>query len=199
MSYYIESRGQDETKLSKLDEILLSRKPATSHDEQRLLTAHDAIELCRTMSLKELPDSEKISEGSHSLPKLLLFGVSVSITPTNIIRMRQEGKKGSILGLIKPYLGKSQPLSTGTASLHGALLHWYVEENLQSSGEARPDLCFIIDIFEQKIFSAPSHYSQRRKLLAASCQEIADRWNSIRSRLMDKEAGSKERKRPGGK
>lgn len=193
MMHFIETHGHDDSRLSQLDGALLSRQPATSHDEQRLLTAHDAIELCRTMSLAKLPASAKLIGISDSQPKFSLGGVSVSVRPTNSVKLPQIGKKELGLGLIKPYLCKTLPLTTETSSLHGALLHWYAEEFFKGAGEPRAEFCFVVDVFAQKIFAAPGNFSQRRKLLAASCQEIADRWQSIRARLVADEASRQTR------
>src|SRR5258707_219699 len=128
MMHFIETHGQNDSRLSQLDRVLLSRQPATSHDEQRLLTAHDAIELCRTMSLAKLPTVAKLIGISDSQPKFFLGGVSVSVRPTNSVKMPQAGKKELGFGLIKPYLCKTLPLTIETSALHGALLHWYAEE-----------------------------------------------------------------------
>lgn len=193
MMYFIESGGKDDSRLLQLDSALLSRQPASSHDEQRLLTAHDAIELCRTMSFAKLPDIGKLICVSDSQPKLILNGVSVSIRPTNSIKLPQSGKREMAFGLIKPYISKTLPLTTETAALQGALLHWYADVSFPGSGEARSDLCFVVDVFAQKMFSAPSSFRQRRKLLTASCQEISDRWQAIRARLIVEEAVSRRR------
>ncbi|MER9460397.1 hypothetical protein [Mesorhizobium sp. M0387] len=194
MMHFIETHGRDDSRLSQLDRALLSRQPATSHDEQRLLTAHDAIELCRTMSLDKLPTAARITGISDSQPKFVLAGVSVGVRPTNSVKMPQTGKGEVGFGLIKPYLCKTLPLSTETSALHGALLHWYAEECFEDAGEPRAEFCFVVDVFAQKIFAAPGSFSQRRKLLAASCQEIADRWPSIRARLIADEEASRKRR-----
>lgn len=194
MMHFLEHRGKDDSRLSQLDKTLLSRVAVTSHDEQRLLIAHDAIELCRTMSLARLPASGNILSLPDKQPKLLLKGVAVSVRPTNFMSLNQLGKKEKGIGLIKPYLSKASPLTAETSSLHGALLHWYAAESFGDSGEARSDLCFIVDVFAQKIFSAPDSFRQRRKLLEASCQEIADRWQSIRTRLIASEKPTSKRR-----
>lgn len=193
MMHFIETHGQDDSRLCQLDKVLLSRRPATSHDEQRLLTAHDAIELCRTMSLAKLPTDAKLLGISDNQPKFFLGGLSVSIRPTNSVKVSQAGKKELDFGLLKPYLCKTLPLTTETSALHGALLHWYAEECFKHAGEPRAELCFVVDVFAQKIFAAPGSFSQRRNLLAASCQEIADRWQSIRARLIAEEATGRKR------
>jgi hypothetical protein len=187
MMHFVESRGKDDSRLAQLDRALLARKPATSHDEQRLLTAHDAIELSRTMSFAKLPTIGRIMNLPDKQPKFFLGGVAVSVRPTNLLVMSQLGKKEKGIGLVKPYLSKAMPLTADASSLHGSLLHWYAEESFAEAGEARTDLCFVIDVFAQKIFSAPDGFSQRRKLLKASCQEIADRWQAIRARLLASE------------
>lgn len=193
MMHFIETHGQDDSRLFQLDRALLSRQPATSHDEQRLLTAHDAIELCRTMSLAKLPTAAKLTGVSDSQPKFLLAGVSISVRPTNSVKIPQAGRREFGFGLIKPYLSKTLPLSPETSALHGALLHWYAEKCFGDAGEPRAELCFVVDVFAQKTFAAPGSFNQRRKLLAASCQEIADRWQSIRARLITDEEASRKR------
>jgi len=193
MMHFVESRGNDDSALTQLDTALLSRKPATSHEEQRLLTAHDAIELSRTMSFAKLPSEGRVMSLPDKQPKFLLSGVAVSVRPTNFLLMDQSGKREKAIGLIKPYLSKGLPLTVDTSSLHGALLHWYAEESFSERGDARSDLCFVLDVFAQKIFSAPRSFSQRRNLLNASCQEIADRWQPIRSRLLEGEKSTARR------
>jgi len=163
------------------------REPASSHEEQRLLIAHDAIELSRTLDFRGILNQGKIAALPERQPRLNISGVSVSVHPTNSITVAPLGKQDSRFGLVRPYFAKCQPLNTETAALHGALLHWYAEEIFPTLGEAQPSLCFIIDVFAQNIVSAPKNFKQRRKLLGASCQEIADRWPAIRKRLIEEE------------
>lgn len=181
---FITSRGNDDSRLVALDKALLLRKPESSHEEQRLLTAHDAIELGRTMNLTTLPLGT-ISCLPDRQPSYELDGVAIGVRPTNLVISNQLGKRDKAIGLIKPYICKSRPLSLETSSLHGALLVMYARDAYRSIGEPRPELCSTIDIFAQKVFRAPRNYLQREKMLKAACREIADRWQSIRTRLME--------------
>lgn len=187
---FVESRGTDDNRLLALDHALLKRSPETSHEEQRLLNAHDAIELCRTLDLSTLPLGS-VSSLPDKQPTYDLEGMSISIRPTNMIMVRQMGRRHKGIGLIKPYICKSRPLSIETSSLHGALLLMYAHETYEHLGEPRHDLCAVIDIFAQKIFRAPRNYSQRSKILKAACREIADRWPLIRTRLAEGEREEK--------
>jgi len=183
---FFESRGTDDSRLLALDDALLKRVPDTSHDEQRLLTAHDAIELCRTMDLSTMPRGD-ITALPDRQPVYHLEGVEISIRPTNLVVATQMGRREKGIGLIKPYLCKTRPLTIDTSSLHGALLLMYAANAYRALGEPQHDLFAIVDIFAQRIFRAPKNYRQRAKVLSSACQEIADRWPAIRSRLMDTE------------
>lgn len=185
MMHYIESHGRDEGPLLELDSALLSRVPSSSHEEQRLLTAHDAIELARTMDISKIPREGTIATLPERQPRLNIAGLAVSVRPTNSISVRLLGRKEKTFGLLRPYLAKCQPLTSEKAALHGALLHWYAEENYQGLGIPSSELSFILDVFAQRAFPAPKTFKQRRKLLEASCLEIFDRWPAIKERLIE--------------
>lgn len=183
---FIESRGKDDTRLLALDRAMLERAAQTSHEEQRLLTAHDAIELCRTLDLSKLP-AGAVTCLPDKQPKYELEGTMVGVRPSNMVTVAQLGKRERAIGLVKPYICKTRPLSMETASLQGTLLLMYAREAYRSFGEPRSELCSIIDVFAQRMFSAPRNHLQRTKMLKAACREIADRWPIIRARLIDTE------------
>lgn len=183
---FIESRGSDCSTLDALDRSLLLREAANSHEEQRLLTAHDAIELSRTLDLSSLPLGQLTSLPDKQ-PILELEGVEVSVRPTNLISVQRTGRREAEIGLVKTYICKSRPLTTEIAALHGALMLVYCNRFYTHNMRPIPELFAIIDIFEQKVYRAPRNYLQRSKMLAAACREISDRWSAIRLRVLDAE------------
>jgi hypothetical protein len=189
---FIGTRGCDDSRLLALDRALLLRSPDSSHEEQRLLTAHDAIELCRTINLAALP-SGSISCLPDRQPAFQLEGTTINVRPTNIVVAQQAGKREKAFGLIKPYLCKTRPLTPETSSLHGALLLMYADSEYREWGEPKHDLFGVIDIFAQRIFRAPRNYLQRTKMLRAACREIADRWPNIRARIIEAEGRADKR------
>jgi len=79
--------------------------------------------------------------------------------------------------------------------LFATLLQWYAEQTLDYIGNTDPKLCFVGDVFSEKVHSAASRYKQRRKQLEALAQEISDRWEPVRLRLAaETEKSTAERK-----
>jgi hypothetical protein len=183
---FVQTRGSDSTTLDALDQSLLLREATSSHEEQRLLTAHDAIELARSLDLSSLP-SGQLSCLPDKQPSFGLEGVEVSVRPTNLISVKRSGRIEADIGLVKTYICKSRPLTSEAAALHGALMLLYAHRFYTDAMRPNPDLFATIDIFQQEVFRAPRNYLQRSKMLAAACREISDRWSAIRLRVLDAE------------
>lgn len=190
--HFASGKGNDCSRLDQLDALFLKRVATTSHEELRLLTAHDAIELARRMNFEHFAEGTSLTRFEAKLPKFDIGGVSVSVNPTNLVSRSVLGRKDRELGLFKPYLSKTIPLNKETGALMGALLHWYLEEELAISGTAKSEICIVYDIFAKKAFFAPPAFQQRRKLIQAACVEISDRWDSIEGRL-EKSAEAKRK------
>ena len=185
---YLSTQGEDSTKLRDLDYQLQQREARTDHEEGRILNALDMIECALTLPLEKF-EKLNIESPASKMPRFELSGLSVSVGPTNILRLNQRGKKAQGIGIIKSYFSMTAPLTTTRSSekaaLHGTILHWYAETFLAHLGEIIPSVCFSIDVFAQKVTSAPKSYKARRRHIASCAQEICDRWKPIKSRLVE--------------
>jgi hypothetical protein len=183
----VSSKGEDSEKLRDLDVLFQRREARNEHQESRILNALDMIELAATLSLPQLQKIDMVSV-AEKMPKFEISGLSVSVGPTNILRARQKGRRALAVGIAKPYFSMTAPLTTSRSSekaaLHGAILHWYCETFLSHFGEARPDLCLSIDVYKHSVTEAPKSYKSRRRQIASCAQEICDRWEPIKSRLV---------------
>lgn len=186
-AHYISSRGSDTGKLRDLDLIFQRREARSEHEESRILNALDMIELAATLPMPSLKDIT-VSPVTETMSKFEVSGLLVSVNPTNILLSRQRGRSASIVGVAKPYFSMTAPLTTSRSSekanLHGAILHWYCETFLSHLGEASPNLCLSIDVYAHGVTEAPKSYISRRRQIASCAQEIRDRWEPIRSRLI---------------
>lgn len=186
-SHYVSSKGQDSEKLRDLDVLFQRREARSEHHESRILNALDMIELAATLPLPQLQNIDVVSV-TEKMPKLEISGLAVSVGPTNILQVKQRGRRAMAVGIAKPYFSMTAPLttsrSTEKAALHGAILHWYCETFLSHLGDARPDLCLSIDVYKQSITEAPKSYKSRRRQISSCAQEIYDRWEPIKFRLV---------------
>jgi hypothetical protein len=191
---FIASKGADDTRLRHLDNALLLRKAVNDHEEQRLLNAHDAIEHVLLTDWR-YPDRSQISSADCVQKTFKIGQVTVSVSPTVFLRSAQKGKRSGAVGLGKTYFGKSWPLAVKDdaerGTLYAALLHWFAQSAINEKGDVVPALTLVGDVFSRRVFVAPANYKQRRKQLAASAQEIEDRWSQIKQRLEAKEAEKK--------
>lgn len=175
---YVASGGADDTALSDLERVLGKRPIDTQFEETRVLKQFEALQGARETSLAPLTAAGSLSLLEDKVVPFLVQGVRVSVRPTNLVTTTKLGFKSPFIGAVKPYFASTEPLSAESAALCGALLHWYVESQLSHVGEADPSLTFVIDIFQRRLFCAPSAFKKRRELLAYSCEEIADRWST---------------------
>lgn len=82
-----------------------------------------------------------------------------------------------VVGAVKLYISKSQPLSDARARFAGAILHRYVSDMYSRSAHYKS--CFVIDVFRRKIHTAPRTYKRHWQDVEAACSEIALWWDVI--------------------
>lgn len=119
-----------------------------------------------------------LRQTANKQPKLKMTGVEISVRPELLIRVHRNGQPEST-GAIKIYLSKSVPLTADAANYVGTMLHEFVCEFIPPLKSAMPADCILIDVFAEKVFSAPKATKKRRKELLDGCNEIAAVWDSI--------------------
>ncbi|MGN6490121.1 MAG: hypothetical protein ACTHLT_20165 [Devosia sp.] len=175
---YVLSGGTDDGALSDLEAVLERRPIDTDFEESRVLKQLEALQATRETSFAKVAAAGTISLIEDRVAPFFVEGVRISVRPTNLLSTMKLGFKSPFLGVVKPYLSSSSPLSPDGASIYGALLHWYAESQLGHMGDADPTLCFVVDVFRRRVFRAPKAFKQRRDLISYSCREIAERWTS---------------------
>lgn len=120
----------------------------------------------------------KLQRGDASPPKLEIAGVSVSVRPEILIG--GTSRKGEQLnGAIKLYLSKTTSLNLEAAEYAATTVHQFVKDNQLGSGKPDFRLCYVVDVFNKKIFSAPRSHVRRRSDIEAACEEIARAWAAL--------------------
>jgi len=187
--HFLVSKCADASRLDNLDQTYQSREAHTDHHEQRLLNAMDAISHVKTMRW-QLPEGSQVQFGQGLPIDMEVGGMKVRLRAPVALWRHQAGYRDPFVGLGKSYFGKSAPLRSGNVVERGVLfatfLHWFAETHLGHIGIPDPTMCFVADVFDERIHFAAKRFIQRRKHLEALAQEMADRWDPIISRLQTK-------------
>lgn len=119
-----------------------------------------------------------LRKAPESAPPLVIAGVTVSVRPE--LELVVTSKDGQVrYGLLKLYLGKSHPLTDDAGGYVATIVHEYAEKRFTGPQSVDRKHCLVFDVFQEKLFVAPSSHRQRRKDITAACEEIAIRWPSL--------------------
>lgn len=125
------------------------------------------------ISFKEILSGFKVEQANHfNYHKLSIEGVEISIRPELIIRNILNNE---IIGFIKLYFSKTEPLDPESAALITCLGRNYFNETHSLNMSEKN--CFVLDVFRGELSTAPKSFKKRMSDISAACREIADRWS----------------------
>ena len=168
-----------------LDESILTNEivrltnsvPANDQEGQKYDGNIEAIESCLNSHDQISFGDLTPSPGGNATPNLILSGVQISVRPD--IELRGAVRNRQVVGAMKLYFAKNDPLTEETARFGATLVRRYCEANLAIDSSVRPADCSVYDVFGGQVFVAPSAMSRRIQDIEASCDEIALRWANI--------------------
>ncbi|WP_332687450.1 hypothetical protein [Devosia sp.] len=181
--HYVASQCQDGEKLSALEAQLIVREARTDDEDQKALKQLDALEHIRLTDHSDLLATSHAASFDHGVRTLEIAGVTIRVSPTNLLTSPRLGHIQSDVGVLKPYLKSGRTLPDDEGRLFASILHWFAEVELGHLGEASSHLCAVSDIFAQKLHFAPTKTAKARSVIEANCSEISDRWHSFTPRV----------------
>jgi hypothetical protein len=162
--------------LSEIERLKLAPS-ATEWESSRKRLASEAMQSFLEMADEIDLDDLCATLGGNFQPRLSIGGLEVSVRPEIVLSgVDRHGRPTA--GAIKLYFSKTNPLSDSSAAYIATALHAFVEANLPSA-HADPKHCRVIDVFGQKVYSAPRASARRRSDLIAACEEIARAWEMV--------------------
>lgn len=125
-----------------------------------------------------------ISRGDHSPPKIKIGGIDVSVRPDLMIKGVNRGTK--VIGAIKLHFSKTSAhqLPKEGGKCVAVLVQQFLEEHKSAEGSARPTICFSVDIFAERITTAPVNQANLLKSIEASCEEYGYRYRVMRENTL---------------
>ncbi len=109
---------------------------------------------------------------------LLISGVTIDVSPEIILR-KMDLETGSQVGAVKIYFSKNFPLSDNAGKYMATILFQYLEAHFADVGAADYTNCYVIDVFNQKVYRTPRFNKRYRSDVQAACEEIARAWAFI--------------------
>jgi hypothetical protein len=114
--------------------------------------------------------------GEDSPEKMNIAGVDVSVRPE--ILLIDPEQNNQIVGGIKLYLGKDNPLEDASDFV-GSVLYRYLAEVLSTEAAVSHKNCFVVDVFAGEIIPAPKAYKRNMNDVSAACTEISALWTAL--------------------
>jgi hypothetical protein len=113
--------------------------------------------------------------------KLHIGGVAVSVRPEVLLDGRN--RNGDLVhGAAKLYFCKSLPLNETSGEYIATLVHQYALQHMTDIAERK--LCFVVDVFGQRIFHAPRARVRRHSEIEAAMEEYARAWKDLYNQLV---------------
>ena len=125
-----------------------------------------------------IKDYEFLREDPSIPTTLLIAGVTIDISPEIILR-KMDLETGSFVGAVKIYFSKNLPLSENAGKYMATLLYQYLESHFADVGKPDYTNCYVIDVFNQKVYRTPRFNKIYRADIHAACEEIARAWAFI--------------------
>ena len=114
--------------------------------------------------------------GEDSPEKMNIAEVDVSVRPE--ILLVDPDQNNQIVGGIKLYLGKDNPLEDASDFV-GSVLYRYLAEVLSTEAAVSHKNCFVVDVFAGEIIAAPKAYKRNMNDVSAACTEISALWTAL--------------------
>jgi hypothetical protein len=176
--FLVAGTQDDESLFRKVDEFS-NAAGGTSWRERKNQVCAEA--LLTFLAIKDQLDLSgyELLKGELEPPKLLMQGVSVSVRP-EILLTGTTRIGNSLEGAVKLYFSKNHPMSKEAGLYAATTLHHYITEYPRvenSSCDHR--MCYVVDVFGRRVFTAPRSYKQRRASIEASCEEIKRAWPEL--------------------
>lgn len=155
---------------------LRSKKDGSNWAREDAESTAQALDLLLSMRDQLFSDGLVYVAAPAHPAKLMISGVEVSVQP-HMLLIDEKRRK---IGAVRLHYVKSADLADKGGEYVATLLTKWTAENAPRSGyTVAPALCRCVDVFRKAITKAPASQIKRMSDIAAACEEIAVRWNTI--------------------
>lgn len=173
---YAVSRPLDDNIIANGIERILAEEARSEWDRENAQLNTDLLQ--RVLDLRDHLDIDGYNGATTGdrTQSVQIGEVEVSVRPE--VLLRKTVRNQPVLGALKFYLPKSYPLNEVSGSYLASLVKWYLETEFPAE-DSDCRHCFVFDVPNGSLYSAPSSETRRRADITAACEEIAARWPGI--------------------
>lgn len=167
--------GNEEVIYSEITRIE-KKIPISDLQREQLDLSVDSLEAFLDIADQLLIKDYDFLREDPSIPtSLLISGVTIDISPEIILR-KMDLETGSKVGAVKIYFSKNYPLSDDAGKYMATLLYQYIVSHFSDIGMADYNNCYVLDVFNQKVYRTPRFNKRYKSDVHAACEEIARAW-----------------------
>jgi hypothetical protein len=170
--------GYDKSEIIKTIEYLQNQVPSSNFQRKNI---PNSIAALKEFMALQFPDNFQKIKFEFSKPEKKGYeieGVSINVSPDLILRWEENGIK--YVGGIKFHISRSYKFTYEGSIYAASNLMLFLKEKIAKDDEVvHPDYCLSIDIFGQRVSSAPKDVSEIRNRIAEACIELKILWNKV--------------------
>jgi len=133
--------------------ILNRREPKNRRGLTDKNVSIEALQRYIQLKLPEIFKNYKYEIIKPEIKSTFIAGVEVKVAPDVVVRFRVNNKK--YVGAIKIHISKGSPFDYGQSLTVATVLYNYLSEIKDDDDIIEPKLCFSLDVFGDRIVSAP--------------------------------------------
>jgi hypothetical protein len=156
-------------------QLLENRKPQT---KWQLNDKSVSIEALRRFINVKVPIILKRLDYQVIKPKtktLELKEVDIVVAPDVVIKGNFRGQ--TVIGGIKIHISKTKPFDFVKAQTVSSIICKYLKESVANKGDlVLPELCFCLEVFDERMVAAPATYEQIISKVKDLCDEVKLYW-----------------------
>jgi hypothetical protein len=149
----------------------------SEHDRHRWQSNIEAVESFAEFHRQLRWPGFSATRGGNRQPKLEFGGLELSVRPDVLLR-RTSPRFGELIGAVRLYFGKHEPLSEQAARYSSAVLLEFLRQH-HADLQPSPKHTLMVDVFGQKVFQAPASSHRLLSDVKNACMEIARMWEIV--------------------
>lgn len=158
-------------------EILKNKHIGNKRQEIDRRVSIEALERMINLQIPKILKGVRYEVIKSEEKSVYVEGVEIKISPEIIIAAKINGQL--CYGGLKIHVSKGKPFDHNQASYVATLLKEFIKRHIvNDDGVVVPELCFCLDVFSDRLLSAPAESKLLLDEIKKYCIELKDIWNN---------------------